>query len=299
MEMTKKIKALKKKKNAVIVAHNYQLPEIQDIADFTGDSLELAKKCASAPEPVIIFCGVKFMAETAKILSPDKKVIIPRLDAGCQLADCVSTADIDDYREKYPGAALVGYVNTNADVKAKLDYCVTSANAVDIVKKIPEKQIVFVPDKNLGVWVKKYVPEKEMILHDGRCYVHHKFKKEDVENARRLYPDAKIMAHPECMEEVLSRVDAVASTSGMLKYIKESPAKQFIVGTEEGHIHRLKKERPDAEFFSLGNAQVCFNMKLTRLEHLLAALETGKIEITLSPEIIEKAKKPIDRMVSL
>ena len=298
-ELISKIKDLKIKKDAIIVAHNYQRPEIQDIADFIGDSLELSRKCAAAKEKIIIFCGVKFMAETAKILSPQKKVLLPRQNAGCQLADCITPEEVDVYRNKYKDAVIVGYVNTSAAVKAKLDYCVTSANAVSIVEKIPENKIVFLPDRNLGLWVQKNVKNKEIILHNGRCYVHHKFTKEDILNARNAHPDAKIIVHPECLPEVIELADAVASTSGMIKYVKENPTKKFIIGTEEGHIHRLKKERPDAEFYSLGNAQICFNMKLTHLNHLYEALEKEQYEVVLSPEIIEKAKIPIDRMVAL
>ncbi|HRU38661.1 MAG TPA: quinolinate synthase NadA [Candidatus Goldiibacteriota bacterium] len=299
-ELAEKIKELKKKKNALIVAHNYQRPEIQDLADFTGDSLELSRKSAAAKEDIILFCGVSFMAETAKVLSPSKKVLIPRKDAGCQMADCIKPEDVDDYRLKYPAAVFVGYVNTTAAVKAKLDYCVTSANAVDIVRKIPGKQIVFLPDNNLGLWVRKNVPEKEIILHDGRCYVHHKFKKEDVLNARAAHPDAKVLSHPECLPEVLELSDEIASTAGMIKYAAAHPeVKKFVLGTEEGIIHRLKKDRPDAEFYSLGNAQTCFNMKLIRLSHVYEALEKEQFEVKLAPEIIEKAKVPIDRMVAL
>ncbi len=298
-ELLKSIKEIKEKKNAVIVAHNYQRPEVQDIADFTGDSLELSRKCAAAKEGIIVFCGVKFMAETAKVLSPEKKVLLPKLDAGCQLADSITPVDVDEYRKKYSDAVIVGYVNTTAEVKAKLDYCVTSANAVDIVKKINSKKVVFLPDRNLGLWVKKNVPDKDIIVHNGRCYVHHKFLKEDVLNLKRVYPDALILSHPECSPEVLELSDAIASTSGMLKYVKESKAKQFIIGTEEGMIHRLKKERPDAEFYSLGNAQVCFNMKLIKLHDVYNSLEKEIHEIKLSDEIIQKAKIPIDRMVAL
>ncbi|MCX8093841.1 MAG: quinolinate synthase NadA [Candidatus Goldbacteria bacterium] len=298
-ELINKIKELKEKKNAVIVAHNYQRPEIQDIADFTGDSLELSRKCAAAKENMIVFCGVKFMAETAKILSPQKKVLLPKIDAGCQLADSITPAEVDEYRKNYPDAVIVGYVNTTAEVKAKLDYCVTSANAVDIVKKINSKKIVFLPDKNLGLWVKKNIPEKEIIIHNGRCYVHHKFLKEDVLNARKFHPDAVILAHPECSPEVLTLSDVIASTSGMIKYVKESSAKKFILATEEGIIHRLQKERPDAEFYSLGNAQICFNMKLIKLIDVYNSLEKEVVEINLSDEIIHKAKLPIDRMVAL
>jgi len=298
-ELVQRIKELKKQKNAVIVAHNYQRPEVQDVADFTGDSLELSRKTAAAKEQIIVFCGVKFMAETAKILSPTKKVLLPKIDAGCQLAESITPAEVDDYRTKNPDAVIVGYVNTTADVKAKLDYCVTSANAVDIVKKINSKKIVFLPDRNLGLWVRKNVPDKEIIIHNGRCYVHHKFLKEDVLNLKRTYPEAVILSHPECSPEVLELSDVIASTSGMLKYVKESKAKQFIIGTEEGMIHRLKKERPDAEFYSLGNAQVCFNMKLIKLQDVYNSLDQEIFEIKLADDIIQKAKIPIDRMVEL
>jgi quinolinate synthase len=298
-ELVNKIKELKTKKNAIIVAHNYQRPEVQDIADFTGDSLELSRKCVSVKEEIIVFCGVKFMAETAKVLSPHKKVLLPKLDAGCQLADSITPAEVDEYRKNHPDAIIVGYVNTTADVKAKLDYCVTSANAVDVVKKINSKKIVFLPDRNLGLWVKKNVPDKEIIIHNGRCYVHHKFLKEDVINAKKFYPDAIVLSHPECSPEVLELSDVVASTSGMIKYVKESSAKVFILGTEEGIIHRLKKERPDAEFYSLGNAQICFNMKLIKLQDVYNSLEKEVVEINLSDEIIKKAKIPIDRMVAI
>lgn len=298
-ELTNKIKELKIKKNAVIVAHNYQRPEVQDIADFTGDSLELSRKTATAKEEIIVFCGVKFMAETAKVLSPQKKVLLPKIDAGCQLADSISPSEVDEYRKKYPDAVIVGYVNTTAEVKAKLDYCVTSANAVDVVKKINSKKIVFLPDKNLGLWVQKNVTDKEIIIHNGRCYVHHKFLKEDVLNVRKHYPDAIILAHPECSPEVLELSDVVASTSGMIRYVKESNAKKFILGTEEGIIHRLKKEKPNVEFYSLGNAQICFNMKMIKLQDVYDSLEKEIVEIKLSDEIIQKAKLPIDRMVAL
>lgn len=297
--MISRIKELKAQKGAVIVAHNYQIPDIQDLADFSGDSLELARKTAAAKENLIIFCGVKFMAETAKILSPNKKVVIPRMDAGCPLADCITADEVKAYREKYPDAQVAGYVNTNADVKVLLDVCVTSANAVDIVRKLPSKRVVFLPDKNLGYWVQKNVPEKEIIIHQGGCIVHHMFKKEDVIKSRAEHPGVKIIVHPECNPEILDLADSVASTAGMIKIVKESPDTKFIIGTEEGHLHRLKKERPDAQFFSLGSAKICVNMKKTRLEDVLKALETETPEIILSDEIIKNAIKPIEKMVAL
>jgi len=294
-----RIKELKKEKKALIVAHNYMLPEVQDIADFTGDSLELARKCAAAPEPFILFCGVRFMAETAKILSPQKKVVIPRMDAGCPLADSISAEEVLEYRKKYPEAAIAGYVNTNADVKVHLDVCVTSANAIDVVRKLPQKQVIFVPDKNLGYWVKKNVPEKEIILHDGGCNIHETFRKEDAIAAKAAHPDAVMIVHPECRAEVVDIADFVASTSGMIKIVRENPADKFIIGTEEGHIHRLKKERPGAEYYSLGNARICPNMKKTRLENVLKSLETEQSEIILDEDTIKKALRPIERMVAI
>ena len=298
-EMIARIKELKAKKGAIIVAHNYQIPDIQDVADFTGDSLELARKTAAATEKLIVFCGVKFMAETAKILSPDKKVLIPRIDAGCPLADCITVEEVKEYRKKYPNAAFAGYVNTNAEVKVLLDVCVTSANAIDIVRKLPQKQVVFLPDKNLGYWVQKSVPEKELIIHQGGCIVHRQFTMEDIKKSREAHPGAKIIVHPECEPEVVDAADVVASTAGMIKYVRESADKQFIIGTEEGHIHRLKKERPDAEFFSVGSPKVCVNMKKTRLSDLLSCLEQEKTEIILDEETIKNARRPIEKMVAM
>ncbi|MFP4466209.1 MAG: quinolinate synthase NadA [Candidatus Goldiibacteriota bacterium] len=299
-KILEKINKLRKEKKALIVAHNYQIPEVQDLADFTGDSLGLARKCADAEEQMIIFCGVKFMAETAKVLSPGKKVIIPRIDAGCPLADTITYDEMLEYREKYPDHTMVGYVNTNAEVKTLLDYCVTSANAVDIVKKIKNDKIVFVPDKNLGEWVKKNVPEKEIILHDGGCYVHHKFTAEDVDSSKKAHPDGVVLSHPECAAEVLDRSDAIASTSQMITYIKENPdKKKFIIGTEEGHIHAMKKARPDAVFYSLGTAKTCRNMKKTLLKDVLSALEKEETAVVLDEDIVKKAILPITRMVEL
>lgn len=297
--MIKRIKELKLQKNAVIVAHNYQIPEIQDLADFSGDSLELARKTAAAKETLIIFCGVRFMAETAKILSPHKKVVIPRIDAGCPLADCVTAEQVKEYKIKYPDAMIAGYVNTNADVKVLLDVCVTSANAIDIVRKLPSKRVVFLPDKNLGYWVQKNVPEKEIIIHQGACIVHQMFKKEDIIKSREAHPGVKIIVHPECPPEIVDLADVVASTAGMIKYVKDSKDVKFIIGTEEGHLHRLKKERPDAQFFSLGSAKICVNMKKTRLEDVLKALETETPEIKLDDNILKNAIKPIEKMVAL
>lgn len=289
---------LKKEKNAVLLAHNYQIPEVQDIADFLGDSLRLSKISKSAKNKIIVFAGVKFMAETAKILSPQKEVLLPVLEAGCPLAEMIESQQLIELKQKYPDAWVVSYVNTTAEVKALSDVCCTSANAVTVVKNVPVKKVIFVPDKNLGWWVQKNVPEKEVIIWPGYCFVHEYFSYTELKEARRLHPDAEIMVHSECLKEVLEAADFVLSTSGMLIRAKESKAKKFIVGTEEGLIYLLKKENPDKEFYSLGNAKICTNMKRTTLADLHRALTKDEYKIELSPEIIEKAQIALERMVS-
>lgn len=289
---------LKKEKNAVLLAHNYQIPEVQEIADFLGDSLRLSKISKAAKNKVIVFAGVKFMAETAKILSPQKEVLLPVLEAGCPLAEMIESQQLIELKQKYPDAWVVSYVNTTAEVKALSDVCCTSANAVIVVKNVPVKKVIFVPDKNLGWWVQKNVPEKEVIIWPGYCFVHEYFSYTELKEARRLHPDAEIMVHSECLKEVLEAADFVLSTSGMLIRAKESKAKKFIVGTEEGLIYLLKKENPDKEFYSLGNAKICTNMKRTTLADLHRALTKDEYKIELSPEIIEKAQIALERMVS-
>jgi quinolinate synthase len=293
-----KILELKKKEKAVIVAHNYQIPQVQDIADFVGDSLELAKICRDLVEETIVFCGVKFMAETAKILSPQKTVLLPVLDAGCPLADMIEPDELIALKEKHPEAWVVSYVNTSAEIKALSDVCCTSANAIKVVKNVPVKKIIFTPDKNLGWWVQKNVPDKELILWEGFCIVHEYFSHKDLIKAREVFPDAEVLVHPECRKEVLEEADYVLSTSGMLKRAKESSASKFIIGTEEGLIYRLKNENPAKEFYSLGNAKICTNMKKIRLDDVRHALKYLKYVIELPQDIIEKAKVALERMVS-
>ena len=295
--LIKKILDLKKQKDAIILAHNYQIDDIQDIADFLGDSLELAKKSMNLKENTIVFCGVRFMAETAKILSPHKKVLLPVLDAGCPLADMISPDELIKLKNKHPDAMVVSYVNTSAQIKALSDVCCTSANAVEVVKNVPSKRIIFTPDKNLGWWVKKNVPEKELIIWPGYCLVHERFTKKEAEDAKRLHPDAEVIVHPECQAQILEMADFVASTSGMLKRAKESDAKNFIIGTEAGMIYRLKKENPDKTFYSLGSAKMCVNMKKITLKNLLRSLENDRYCIELEPEIIAGAKKSLEEMI--
>ncbi|MCM8767741.1 MAG: quinolinate synthase NadA [Candidatus Omnitrophica bacterium] len=296
--MIEEILKLKKEKKAIILAHNYQIPEIQDIADFVGDSLELAKKASEVKDAkIIVFCGVKFMAETAKILSPSKKVLLPDLDAGCPLADMAKYEDVLKMKNKYPDAWVISYVNTNADVKSITDVCCTSANAEKVVKNVPAKRIIFLPDKNLCWYVKQKVPEKEIICWDGYCFVHRKFNVDEVKKAREIYPTAEIIVHPECDPEVQKLADGIYSTSGMIRRAKESNSKIFIIGTEEGLLHRLKKENPEKEFYSLGTGKICPNMKKITIEKLYESLRFEKYEINLSYDIIEKAKNSLEKML--
>jgi quinolinate synthase len=291
------IQRLKKEKGAVILAHNYQIPDIQNVADYLGDSLELSRISAKLVEKLIIFCGVKFMAETAKILSPQKRIILPVLEAGCPLADTIEPEEVEELKKKHPGAWVVSYVNIAASVKALSDVCCTSSNAIQVVRGIPAKKVIFVPDKNLGWWVKKNVPEKEIIVWQGFCYVHEQFTLKDLEEAKKNFPEAEVLAHPECRSEILEKADYVVSTAGMLKRAKESGAKVFIIGTEEALVYRLQKENPQKEFYSLGTARTCINMKKTTLNELHRALSHEIYEIELDEQIIKQAKTALERMV--
>ncbi len=296
MDYAEKIKELKDRKNAVILVHNYQRGEVQEIADYLGDSLGLSQKAQETDSEIIVFCGVKFMAETAKILSPEKKVLMPREEAGCPMANMVTPDDVLDMRKKHPNAKVVSYVNTNADVKAVTDVCCTSANAVKVVKNIDADEIIFVPDKNLGSYVKRFT-DKKIILWDGFCYVHDQISKEEILTAKRKFPEALILVHPECKPEVIDIADEVLSTSGMIKFAKNSSAKSFLIGTEEGIIYRLKKENPNKEFYSPGTPKICSNMKLTHLEDVYNALNEEKHEIILPENIISASKKSLEAML--
>ncbi len=293
-----RIKQMKEERDAIIIAHNYQLPEVQRIADFVGDSLELSKIAKDSKASVIVFAGVRFMAETAKILSPEKKILLPVKSAGCPMADQISAEDVRELRKAYPEAAFVAYVNTTAEVKAGVDICCTSSNAIKIVNSLNEKKIVFLPDKNLAYWVSLH-SKKEIIPYDGFCYVHNRFGKEEVLKMREKYPDAEILVHPESPSDVIESADFILSTSGILKRAKESNKKTFIIGTEFGLIYRLEKENPDKEFYSLGSPKICFNMKKTTQKDIFDSLLYNRYEIILSEEIIKKAKKSIERMFEI
>jgi len=284
-------------RDAVILAHNYQVGEVQDAADHVGDSLELARTAAATDASVILFCGVHFMAETAAILSPDKTVLLPVEGAGCPMANMVTPEALRDLRRQHPGAAVVAYINTSAAVKAETDVCCTSANAVEIVARFPDDQpIIFVPDRNLGDWVNRRLG-RQMILWDGYCHVHDAVSATDIEALRNEHPGARVMAHPECRREVLDLADAVLSTSGMLKLPAEDEADEFIVATETGLLHRLGQLYPDRRFYPVTASTVCPDMKLTTLESAVAALRDCAPKVTVSPHIRERALLAVRRMV--
>ena len=254
------IEHIKKEKNAVILAHNYQIPEIQDIADYLGDSLGLSRKAANTDAEIIVFCGVKFMAESAKILSPDKEVLLPEVEAGCPMAAMIDVDNLRKKKEEYPGAAVVSYVNTTAAVKAESDICCTSSNALEVVESITSDQIWFVPDKNLGRYVSEQT-DKEIILWDGYCNTHNRVQPEEVKKVKKKHPDTPILVHPECDPKVVELADYVGSTAGILNYAKASDSSKLIIGTEKGLIHRLQKENPEKDFYLLSPRLVCPNMK--------------------------------------
>ncbi|RKY68159.1 MAG: quinolinate synthase [Candidatus Latescibacterota bacterium] len=298
-ELKNEILALKEEREAVILAHNYQRPEIQDIADYLGDSLDLSRIAARTEAKVIVFCGVRFMAETAAIFSPDKTVLLPVKEAGCPLADTVTVEQLRKKKEEHPEAVVVSYVNTSAAVKAESDVCCTSANAVAVVSSIEEKRpILFVPDMNLGRYAAQ-VSNRQVILWEGSCPSHISLYADDVRKAQRKHPEAKFMAHPECFPEVLELADRVAGTSGMLSYVGQSEAQEFIVGTETGLIYRLQKEYPGKRFYPATEHLVCPTMKMTSLERVFQALQKMQYVITLPEKVQRKARKALDAMLSL
>ena len=298
-ELSERILRLKKEKDALVLAHYYQRFEIQRIADICGDSFELSKKAKLAGNRLIVFCGVSFMAESAKILNPAKKVILPRADAGCRMADMVTPEDILELREKYPDAAVVCYVNSSAAVKAVSDICCTSSNALKVVKSLTDRRIIFVPDKNLGGYIAGLVPEKEFILHSGFCPTHKNITAEEVERARGEHPGALFAVHPECEEEVLRKADFIGSTSQILGFCEKSGAEEYIIGTEVGVVERLSYFHPEKKFHLLTPYLVCSDMKKTELSDVLSALENEEHEIIMTEEEIEAARLPLERMVAI
>ena len=296
--LQERIAELKRKLDAIIVAHNYQRPEVQDIADFVGDSLELARRCAQVEAKVIMFCGVHFMAESAAILNPEKTVLLSEALAGCPMADMITAEDLGEWKARYPNAAVVTYVNSSAAVKAQSDICCTSANGVRVVESLPNDEILFVPDYNLGHYISTKT-KKRMILYPGFCVTHARLKPEQVVAARKRHPDAPVVVHPECVPEVVAMADAVCSTSQMLRYVKESMAKTFLIGTEAGILHRMQKENPDKSFYVVASAMFCPNMKLTTLESVARTMEERRNLITVPEEVRVKAVRAMERMLEV
>lgn len=293
------INRLKKEKNAIILAHNYQIPEVQEVADIVGDSLALSRAAAVVDNDIIVFCGVHFMAETAKILSPNKKVLLPAKDAGCPMADMITAEKLREYKKNNPDTTVVCYVNSSAEVKSECDICCTSSNALKIVESIESKKILFAPDKNLGNYIKNRVKDKEVELWPGFCITHHRVKGSEVDKVKELHPDALVLAHPECNDDVVKKADFVGSTSQIIEYAKNSDHDKFIIGTEMGIMHKLKKDNPNKKFYLLSPGLLCFNMKKTNLEDVLNALKYEQHEIDVDKEIREKALNSLNRMLEL
>lgn len=294
-----KISALKKKHNAIVLAHNYQRGEIQDVADFVGDSLGLSQQAAKTDADLIVFCGVHFMAETAALLSPDKTVIMPDEHAGCPMAAMITARELKERKKLYPNAGVVCYVNTTAAVKAESDICCTSSNAVKIVSSFPEdEEIIFIPDKSLGAYVSSRLG-REMVYWEGYCPTHHRILAEQIVKMKSEHPKAEVVVHPECTPDVIALADHVASTTGILKYANSSNSKEFVIGTEIGILHRMKKENPDKTFMPVTPLSDCPNMKLNTLEKLLWSLEDLQFVVTVPEEIAVKAREAIQRMLDL
>jgi quinolinate synthase len=313
---------LKQSRKAVILAHNYQRDEVQDISDFVGDSLELSQKAAAADCEVIVFCGVDFMAESASILSPEKTVLLSEIDASCPMADMIQVEiprsvrpvypgyevqpsfvfphnfTLRDIKSQYPGVPVVAYVNTTAEIKAESDICCTSSNVVKVIESLPDARVICVPDKNLAMWAATQTG-KQIIAWDGFCHVHDRVTRDDVYRARKAHPGALLMAHPECRLEVLELADHVTSTSGMLRFARSSEASEFIIGTESGIMHRMKKENPEKIFYPLRNDMVCPNMKKTSLNSVLRALKENTYIIKVPETVRLPAKRALDRMLEL
>ncbi len=297
--LVQEIRKLLRERNGILLAHNYQRDEIQEMADITGDSLGLSMEAAKTDKEVIVFCGVHFMAESASILSPDKTVILPRMDAGCPMADMITARALAEKKEELPGVPVVTYVNSTAEVKAISDICCTSANAVKVVRSVDSDTVLMTPDMNLARYVAKQVPEKKILYWHGLCPTHHLLTVEDVLKAKEENPGALFMAHPECTPEVLELADHICSTSGMYVFARKSKAGKIIVGTEMGILWRLKKENPDKEFITPSDCLVCPNMKLTTLEDVLESLQDMKNIVKVPEEIRVPAKKALDRMLAV
>lgn len=299
MNVQDKIKKLCDTKNAIILAHIYQPAEIQDIADFVGDSLDLSRKAADNQADIIVFCGVRFMAETAAILSPQKQVLLPDLSADCPMARMVTPEALREKKAEHPDAVVVCYVNSTVEVKAESDICCTSSNAVKIVKSLPQKKILFVPDQSLGFYVSTQVPEKDFIFWPGYCPTHHRILKRDIEAILKEHPDAKVAAHPECTKDVLEIADYVGSTNQIILYMDVTKDTKWIIASENGMIYTLQKKHPDKKFLAVSELATCPNMKKTTLHKVLDVLEHGTNRIVVEENIARQARKAVDAMLKI
>ena len=299
MTLTEEINRLKKEKDAVILAHYYAEPEVQEVADYVGDSFYLSRVAVGLAEQTIVFCGVSFMGESAKILNPGKTVLMPDLSADCQMAHMADAGTIRRMREKYEDLAVVCYINSTAELKKYSDICVTSANAVEIVKALPNRNIFFIPDKNLAHYVAEQVPEKHFVFNEGYCPVHEELQLRELMEAKAMHPDAEVLSHPECREEVLKESDYIGSTSGIIQYAARSDSREFIVCTETGVRWKLEKDNPEKKFYFTKTEPMCRDMKLNTLEKLLHVLKTGENAVEVDQELRELSKKPLERMLEL
>jgi quinolinate synthase len=298
-EMIAEIRQLAKERNALILAHNYQRDEIQALADIAGDSLGLSMEAARAEHDVIVFCGVHFMAESAAILAPEKTVLLPRADAGCPMADMIDAEGLRKMKAEYPGATVVTYVNSTAEVKSETDICCTSANAIKVIESLEEDEIIFTPDRNLGRYVAEKVPDKTFRYWEGFCPTHDRLQVAEVKRALEEHPGALFVAHPECPPDILALADHICSTSGMYEFCRENPAQKFVIGTEAGILYRLRKESPEKEFILPSGSLICPNMKLTALEDVLHCLQTLSPQVTVPADVREKARAALDRMLAI
>ncbi len=300
MNYITEIKNLKKEKNAVILAHCYQNIEIDEVADFVGDSLYLSQMASKTDADIIIFAGVYFMAQTAKILNPTKKVILPNIEAGCEMADMINLQQLREFKSKHPNIPTVCYINSTAEVKAECDICCTSSNAVKIVKSLNAPEVLFLPDKNLGRWVEKRLGNVKVITYNGCCPIHDKFAPEGIKDTKYKYPNALVLAHPECPENFVNLADYVGSTTGIMNFVKNSNSKQFIIATEKGVLDRLKRDYPNKHFYDINNnPSICQSMKLITITDVYNALKNETPEIAVEKEIADKAIKCINRMLEV
>jgi quinolinate synthase len=298
-EIIQEIMRLKKEKNAIILAHNYQIPEIQEIADIVGDSLKLSEEAAKTDADIIVFAGVHFMAESAKILSPNKKVLLPVINAGCAMANMIRGEELKEFKKEHPDVSIICYVNSSAEVKAESNICCTSSNAVKIAKKVEADKILFVPDQNLGSYIAQQVPEKEVILWEGFCPTHHMVEAKEVDHAKEKHPGALVLVHPESRPDVVEKADFVGSTSEIIHYAGQSPNQEFIIGTEMGVLHKLRKDNSGKKFYLLSPTLTCFDMKKTSLKDIYQALLYEQYEIQVEESIRQKALGTLEKMLEL